>query len=53
MSGILNSHLIMAHMVVANGTEEQKERFLPLMATGEKRGGICITEPTRVATYKR
>ena len=45
LSGILNSHLIMAHMVAANGTEEQKQRFLPLMASGEKRGGICITEP--------
>ena len=30
---------------VHHGTAEQKERFLPLMATGEKRGGICITEP--------
>ena len=45
LSGVLNSHLIMAYMVATNGTQEQKERFLPLMATGEKRGGICITEP--------
>ena len=45
LSGILNSHLIMAYMVTINGTEEQKEHYLPLMATGEKRGGICITEP--------
>ncbi len=45
LTGILNSHLIMAYMVLMNGTAEQKERLLPLMATGEKRGGICITEP--------
>ena len=45
LTDVLNSHLIMAHMVAANGTQEQKERFLPLMATGEMRGGICITEP--------
>ena len=45
LSGVLNSHLIMAYMVASNGTQEQKERFLPLMATGERRGGICITEP--------
>ena len=45
LSGILNSHLIMAYMVATNGTEEQKENYLPLMASGEKRGGICITEP--------
>ena len=45
LTGILNSHLIMAYIVATFGTEEQKQRFLPLMATGEKRGGICITEP--------
>ena len=45
LSGILNSHLIMAYMVATNGTEQQKEHYLPLMASGEKRGGICITEP--------
>ena len=45
LSGILNSHLIMAYLVTTHGTQAQKEHFLPLMATGEKRGGICITEP--------
>ena len=45
LTGVLNSHLIMAYLVDTNGTLEQKERFLPLMATGERRGGICITEP--------
>ena len=45
LSGILNSHLIMAYMVATHGTEEQKVNYLPKMASGEKRGGICITEP--------
>ena len=45
LSGVLNSHLIMAYMVATSGTQEQREHYLPLMATGEKRGGICITEP--------
>ena len=45
LSGILNSHLIMAYLVTTHGTKEQKEHYLPLTATGEKRGGICITEP--------
>jgi len=45
LSGILNSHLIMAYSVVTNGTEEQRRRLLPAMATGERRGGICLTEP--------
>jgi alkylation response protein AidB-like acyl-CoA dehydrogenase len=34
----------MCDVVARFGTEEQKRRFLPGMATGEKRGGICLTE---------
>lgn len=45
VSGILNSHLIMAACVARNGTEEQRQRFLPRFATGELRGGLALTEP--------
>src|SRR5262249_4307675 len=45
LSGIVNSHLIMAMVVQRNGTEEQKAYFLPRFATGELRGGIGLTEP--------
>ena len=45
ISGIVNSHLIMAMAVQRNGTVEQKERFLPRFATGELRGGVGLTEP--------
>lgn len=45
VSGIVNSHLIMAMAVQRYGTEEQKRAYLPLFATGEKRGGIALTEP--------
>jgi len=45
VSGIINSHLIMAHIVVRTGTEAQKEAFLPRFATGEVRGGLALTEP--------
>ncbi|SAL30830.1 Acyl-CoA dehydrogenase [Caballeronia terrestris] len=45
VSGIINSHVIMAMTVQRNGTEEQKREFLPRMATGELRGGIGLTEP--------
>ena len=45
LSGILNSHLIMAIAVQRNGTEQQKQAFLPRFATGELRGGIGLTEP--------
>lgn len=45
VSGIINSHLIMATAVQRGGTEEQKAEFLPRFATGELRGGIGLTEP--------
>jgi alkylation response protein AidB-like acyl-CoA dehydrogenase len=45
ISGIVNSHLIMATVVQRHGTEEQKAAFLPRFATGELRGGVGLTEP--------
>jgi alkylation response protein AidB-like acyl-CoA dehydrogenase len=45
LAGVINSHLIMAHVIANHGLEEQKQRFLPAMATGEKRGGLALTEP--------
>ncbi|WP_420563721.1 acyl-CoA dehydrogenase family protein [Thalassobaculum sp.] len=45
VSGIFNSHLIMAQAVERAGTEEQKRKWLPKFASGELRGGIALTEP--------
>lgn len=45
VSGIINSHLIMAHIVAKMGTDEQKRHFLPKFASGEVRGGLALTEP--------
>ena len=45
LSGIFNSHLIMAACVQRNGTEEQKRKYLPRFASGEIRGGLALTEP--------
>ena len=45
VSGIINSHLIMAMTVQRCGTEAQKQAYLPRFATGELRGGIGLTEP--------
>ncbi len=45
LTGVLNSHLLFAHILALFGTEEQKQRLLPAMATGEKRGGLALTEP--------
>jgi len=45
ISGIINSHLIMATAVQRHGTPEQKASFLPRFAAGELRGGVGLTEP--------
>src|SRR5947209_20520310 len=37
VSGVINTHFIVAYMVAQHGTEEQKSRLLPRMATGEVR----------------
>jgi alkylation response protein AidB-like acyl-CoA dehydrogenase len=45
ISGIINTHFIVAHLLSRHGTEEQKEYFLPKMASGEVRGAISLSEP--------
>ena len=45
LTGIFNSHLIMSAIVQRNGTEAQKQEFLPRFASGELRGGLALTEP--------
>ena len=45
VSGIFNSHLIMAAAVQRFGTTRQKKYYLPKFASGELRGGIGLTEP--------
>ena len=45
LTGIFNSHLIMAAAVSRFGTDAQKRHFLPKFATGELRGGLALTEP--------
>jgi alkylation response protein AidB-like acyl-CoA dehydrogenase len=45
LTGIFNSHLMMAILVEKFGTEEQKARWLPRFVTGEVRGGLALTEP--------
>jgi alkylation response protein AidB-like acyl-CoA dehydrogenase len=45
ITGIFNSHLIMAVAVERFGTEAQKREWLPRFATGEIRGGLALTEP--------
>ncbi len=45
VSGIIGTHHVLAHVVATGGTEEQKQRFLPRLASGETRGGLALTEP--------
>ena len=45
ITGIFNSHLIMACAVERFGTAEQKTKWLPQFASGEIRGGLALTEP--------
>ncbi|MBM7061020.1 acyl-CoA dehydrogenase family protein [Pseudomonas sp. UL073] len=45
LTGIFNSHLMLALAIEKFGTEEQKNEWLPRLATGEVRGGLALTEP--------
>ena len=45
ISGIINTHFIVAYMLLQHGTEEQKRRYLPRMAAGELRGAFSMSEP--------
>lgn len=45
LSGVINTHTIAASLVVAHGSEEQKQRWLPRLATGELRGCLSLSEP--------
>ncbi|GAA1846319.1 acyl-CoA dehydrogenase family protein [Actinomadura bangladeshensis] len=45
IAGILGSHSLACRMIAMRGTEEQKNRYLPGLASGERRTGIGLTEP--------
>lgn len=45
VSGIINTHFIVAYMIQQHGTQEQKDYFLPKMAEGEIRGAFSMSEP--------
>ena len=45
VSGIVNTHFIVAYMLMQHGTEEQKQYFLPKMAAGDIRGAFSMSEP--------
>ena len=45
VSGVINTHFIVAYMLAQHGTPEQKAKYLPGMATGEIRGAFSMSEP--------
>jgi alkylation response protein AidB-like acyl-CoA dehydrogenase len=45
ITGIFNSHLMLALAIEKFGTPQQKARWLPRLASGEVRGGLALTEP--------
>jgi alkylation response protein AidB-like acyl-CoA dehydrogenase len=45
VAGILGSHSLATNLIRRYGTEEQKQKYLPQLATGEMRSGIALTEP--------
>jgi butyryl-CoA dehydrogenase len=45
ISGVINTHFIVAHLISQHGTDDQKQRLLPQMATGDLRGAFSMSEP--------
>lgn len=44
LSGILNTHLLLAYLIRTFGSDSQKQQYLPGMAAGELRGALCLSE---------
>jgi butyryl-CoA dehydrogenase len=45
LSGVLNTHMMAATLIRLHGTDDQRQRLLPKMATGEVRGALSLSEP--------
>src|SRR6187402_1522449 len=46
ISGVVNTHFIGSYLLMKFGTEEQKQKYLPRMATGEIRAAFSLSEPS-------
>jgi alkylation response protein AidB-like acyl-CoA dehydrogenase len=44
LAGILGTHTVLCDVLARFGTDEQKQKYLPILARGEKRGAICLSE---------
>ena len=45
LTGIINTHTMAATLIMAHGTKEQRERWLPGLASGQPRGALSLSEP--------
>ncbi len=45
LTGIVNTHTMAATLILTHGDEQQKRRWLPHMASGERRGALSLSEP--------
>jgi alkylation response protein AidB-like acyl-CoA dehydrogenase len=45
LTGIVNTHTMAATLIMAHGSDEQKQRWLPSMAAGDRRGALSLSEP--------
>jgi alkylation response protein AidB-like acyl-CoA dehydrogenase len=45
LGGALGGHLVISHVISRFGTDDQKQRYLPGMVTGEVRAAMALTEP--------
>jgi alkylation response protein AidB-like acyl-CoA dehydrogenase len=45
ISGVINTHFIGSYLLMKFGTDDQKQKYLPVMATGETRGAFSLSEP--------
>jgi alkylation response protein AidB-like acyl-CoA dehydrogenase len=45
LTGIVNTHTMAATLIIHHGSEDQQRRWLPPMASGERRGALSLSEP--------
>ena len=45
LTGIVNTHTMAATLLMQHGTDEQRQKWLPAMASGERRGALSLSEP--------
>jgi alkylation response protein AidB-like acyl-CoA dehydrogenase len=45
LAGVIGTHSVLCDVLGRFGTPEQKQHFLPGLASGERRGGVCLSEP--------